>query len=344
MPPSLRKACQACTKSKRRCIPQLPACERCAKKHIPCIYDLEPVVQSQPPPQYQDNDQSNGSTPQSIGGGQLNIVYSDVETAREASIAALASGEGMGSAAARPMLMTDGDSAHWLIAFFTQVARDGLDGKSSPFIHACSFRQPFPAADSREESAMTCKANKERWHLQRRLEEVHNLTTQALDRLLLEKPSSKKDLEVERLVVDMFSATHSLWTSAPKQLDDTFDPWEAWIVGESIRRSMFAGIMVRGIWHVAAYGHVYYEPFYESLPFDPRADLWEATSAEEWEEAIRKYGGQHTKLKSYHEFITTTGTKLNPEEDGAFQRMLFVCYHGSNGIRTIEELDERPKR
>lgn len=341
MPPSLRKACQACTKSKRRCVPQLPACERCAKKHIPCIYDLEPVAQNRSPLQNQGNDQETASTPQSTGGSQLKIVYSDVETAREASIAALANGEEIGSAAARPMIMTDGDSAHWLIAFFSQVARDSLEGKPSPFIHACTFQERLQATDFREGLASTDETKKERWHLQRRLEEVHNLIVQVCNLLLLEKSSNKKDLEVERLVVQMFSATHSLWTSAPKQLDDKFGPWEAWIVAESIRRSMFAGILIRGIWHVAAYGHVYYEPFYESLPFDPRADLWEASSAGEWEEAIKKLGGQHTQLKSYHEFITTAGTKLNPEEDGAFQRMLFVCYHGSTGIRTIQELDER---
>ncbi|RFU27681.1 hypothetical protein B7463_g8663, partial [Scytalidium lignicola] len=44
MPPSLRKACQACTRAKRRCRPELPKCDQCFKKGIDCNYDLEPLV------------------------------------------------------------------------------------------------------------------------------------------------------------------------------------------------------------------------------------------------------------------------------------------------------------
>ena len=233
------------------------------------------------------------------------------------------------------MLMSNGELTQWLLAFFSQAARDGLEGKSSPFVHSCIFRQQFSASSW---DAVTSQA---RLQLLQRLEDIHELTTQTLSRLLLEKPSNKKDAEVESLIVRLFSASQSLWTSAPKELNDDFGLWESWVVAESIRRSMFAAIMVRGLWHAAAHGHVYYEPFFESMPFDPRANLWEATSSEGWEEAIRKTGGQHTQLKSYHEFITTTGTKLNPEEDGVFQRLLFVCYHGSRGIQALEE-PQRP--
>jgi len=235
------------------------------------------------------------------------------------------------------MLMSTGEQTQWLLAFFSQVARDGLEGKFSPFVHSCIFQQRFSASSCHAVTAQACGTAQARLQLLQRLEDIHELTTQTLSRLLLDKASNKKDAEVESLIVRLFSDTQSLWTSAPKELNNDFGFWESWVVAESIRRSMFAAIMVRGLWHAAAHGHVYYEPFFESMPFDPRTDIWEAKSSEEWEEAIRKTGGQHTQLKSYHEFITTTGTKLNPEEDGVFQRLLFVCYHGSRGIRALEE-------
>ena len=261
MPPSLRKACQACTKSKRRCIPRLPSCERCTQRQICCIYDLEPAVQSQPSPQH--SVQSSESTSPYNDGSQLNIVYGSVGTAREASIAAMASGQGINSASARPMLTAGDDVRHWLMTFFSQIARDGLAGKSLPFIHVCSFQELPSTAASLPSSARTQEVMEQRWSIRRRLEEIHSLTTQALSRLLLDGTSSKNDAEVENLVVRLFSATHSLWASAPKRLNDDFEPWEAWIVAESIRRSMFAGILVRGLWYVAAHDYVYYEPFYE---------------------------------------------------------------------------------
>jgi len=341
MPPSLRKACQACTKSKRRCVPQLPACDRCVKKQIPCVYDLEPVVHSEPLPQSQNDALSNGSTPQS-NGSQLNIVYSSVETARSVSIAALASGEKADSAAAKPKLMADGEYSTWLVAFFAQLARDGLEGKPSPFVHTRIVQGQL--ATSYDPSGVIRLGHDERTNLETKLSEIHTLLTQSLNRLLLDKPSCKNDPELETLLTRMFTSTRSLWEAAPPNLDTIYSPWQSWLIAESIRRAMFAAILIRGIWYVAAAGYVHYEPFFESMPFDPRGGLWEAESAEKWEELVTRRGGQHTKLKSYHEFITSAGTKLNPEEDGAFQRMLFVCYHGANGIRALEEFDSRANR
>lgn len=267
------------------------------------------------------------------------MVYTSVQTARDVSIAALASGQTAASAAAKPMLMTDGEHLQWLVAFFSQAARDGLEGRPSPFVHhriaqlkLSTFQH---APDTLWEGQVECS------NLGERVSGIHSLITQSLNRLLLDKPSNKKDPEVENLVTRMFTAARSLWQEAPTNLDEVFGPWEAWLVAESIRRSMFAAIFIRGFWHAAANGYIFYEPFFESLPFDPRAGLWEAESSGEWQELISKYGGEHTKLKSYHEFITTTGSKLDAEENGAFQRMLFVCYNGLGGIRALQELDKR---
>ncbi|KAJ6031622.1 hypothetical protein N7540_002354 [Penicillium herquei] len=40
---SLRKACNNCTTSKRKCVVKKPKCTRCAQRNLECIYDLEPL-------------------------------------------------------------------------------------------------------------------------------------------------------------------------------------------------------------------------------------------------------------------------------------------------------------
>ncbi|KAJ9663851.1 hypothetical protein H2198_000611 [Neophaeococcomyces mojaviensis] len=350
MPQSLRKACHACTQSKRRCAPQLPACERCVKKRIPCVYDLEPVTRDTVRPASNDL----GSITDVVGGGikdELKIVYDSVCAARDASAAAMANGADFSSKAARPMLMANDEFAGWLFAFFVQVAKDGIAGKGSPFVHSWVLKNSRSPLDVRTHDCSTTDidadagtpSTRTELTIAARLSEIHNLVILSLKRLLLEKPSTKQSVEVEHTITQMFSSTRSLWTIS-NQMSDNFTPWESWVMAESIRRAMFAAIMVRGLWYATANGYCYYEPFFESLPFDPRAGAWEAMSEDEWGTAIERHGGEHTKLKSYHEFITMAGTKLNPEEDGDFQRMLFVAYHGSNGIRALEELDKGQSR
>lgn len=103
---------------------------------------------------------------------------------------------------------------------------------------------------------------------------------------------------------------------------------------------MFAAIMLRGLWFAAVNGFCYYEPFIESMPFDPRAGLWEVATQKDWQEQVARYGGQDTQLKSWHEFIAAEQPELDLDEDGAFQRLLFVGFHGPPGIRALEKIDK----
>ena len=102
---------------------------------------------------------------------------------------------------------------------------------------------------------------------------------------------------------------------------------------------MFAAIFVRGLYMAAINGYVEYEPYFESIPFDPRAGLWEAQNEQDWTQLISRHGGDHTILKSYHEFIEAEGLHMSPAEDGRFQRLLFASYHGPQGIRILRDLD-----
>ncbi|OLN87528.1 hypothetical protein CCHL11_06133 [Colletotrichum chlorophyti] len=58
-PPPRRKTCVACTKAKRRCDHGQPACLRCSRRKIDCVY--------QSPPSARSRSQTSCHTPQSLG-------------------------------------------------------------------------------------------------------------------------------------------------------------------------------------------------------------------------------------------------------------------------------------
>lgn len=363
MPPqSLRKACHACTRAKRRCTPQLPSCDRCAKKSIPCVYDLEPVSRSWP----DQREVLSSERQQDLAGcgsgvrrgrgldagkdeGQedLKIVYHSVKSAREASITAMASGHHAESAATHPKLVGTPQLTAWVLGFFADVVRDAQMDRGTPFVHAHILH-----TTEREQTDETSTTKIEYF---RRITRIHHLTIQSLTMLLNKSRNKSSDMDLGNLVAEAFTSTHQIWISPPETFDTSLIPWETWLLAESIRRSMFAAVMIKGLLSFVRTGYVTYEPFFESCPFDPRAGLWEATSEEEWETVLKKHGGEHTKLKSYDEFVrgeraeSTTDTdsgsapsaeitsRLNPNEDGAFQRLLFLCYHSDAGIQHLSE-------
>lgn len=330
MPPSLRKACHACSQSKRRCIPRLPSCDRCAKKQIPCRYDLEPVSQGEILPERQQDIARCGTGNADDAGAEqdFKIVYHSVKSAREASIVAMADGHTLESVATHPKLVGTPQLTIWILNFFSDVVRDAQMGRATPFVHIHILQS---TETKTEESGL-----KSEYFL--RIAQIHELMIQTLT-LLLDRSSSKSGTDVDNFVAETFSSAHELWLSPPTQFDDSFTPWEIWILAESIRRSIMAATMIKAILSFTRTGYVTYEPFFESCPFDPRAGLWEATNEAEWKTLLEKHGGEQAKLKSYHEFVTgavsnpdspqasDSKVRLDPSEDGAFQRLLFTCYH-----------------
>lgn len=313
----------------------LPACTRCASRGITCVYDLQPVLR-----EHESDSPSTatttGTTSTPVAGEPskenftFTLVYSSVEAARQASIAAVAEGHD-----ARPLLMTDSGVSAFIVRTFADIARDGLASKGSPFIHRKIFRHELLMHHCDDVAA---ERDTIRGKIQA-LAQIHSLITLLLKKLLIERVSVKGDDAVEETVLQLFTMSRQLWEEPQTQYIQQLAPFEAWIVAESIRRAMFAAVFVRAFWWKATQGVVHYEPFFESLPFDPRAALWSAQTSEEWHGEVAQSGGAATRLVSYHEFIETSGGVLRSEQDGIFQRVLFVSYFGSPGILQLERLD-----
>lgn len=316
------------------------------------MYDLEPVAQSQSALSREDELSSYNvsGAAETTSHQMFPIVYDSVPNARDASASAIASGLSSKSAAAHPLLMADGNTAMWLIKWFTEVAvsaRNRREGAVSPFVHGrvisvlAEMEKPGGVRKAASARFEDCDSQSQKDNAASTLAEINDLINTTLQRLLLGKPSIRREAETERLVQHLYSVTYTLWSNAETLDLQHLQPCDAWRLAESIRRSMLAAIFVRGIWSVMGSGYCHYEPFLESLPFDPRAGLWEAESDENWSTIVgQKYRGVHTQLKSWHEF-TEACEQLSVDEDGQFQRMLYVSFHGSDGIRWLEELDLR---
>ncbi|KAI8630436.1 hypothetical protein F5Y19DRAFT_46603 [Xylariaceae sp. FL1651] len=70
-PATWRKACEACTKSKRQCTKQVPRCRRCLDKGLRCTY---------PPPRRPDMPITADAAPQAeIGGASLQLTNSSID-------------------------------------------------------------------------------------------------------------------------------------------------------------------------------------------------------------------------------------------------------------------------
>ena len=89
-----------------------------------------------------------------------------------------------------------------------------------------------------------------------------------------------------------------LWLDAPRHLPSSMNPWKAWAVAESIRRTLLVANCIIDICHEMNYGGFKLTVFLASLPFDSSTLLWDAQSEKEWNSMMQ--GSQ--ELISYSEF------------------------------------------
>lgn len=346
MPASLRKACHACTKAKRRCIPQLPACDRCQRLSLKCVYDLEPVqdVSFSEGPSSRDDERT--ATPPT----RTPVVYSSLRDARDAAVAAFEGGASALDPEAHPLMMAD-DVVGYVARFFKDVSEDCTRGKPSPYVHfdvvetarRCLTDRSGLAGDSptsRESSVSNKSSVSERQMTDvcTDLLKIHELILELLGRLTSARDLKQSHDEIEDSINQLMALAHTLWSR-----DDvaayTSETWQAWTVSESIRRSVLACYHIRCTWEALTKGYATFTPFLEAIPLDLGAGLWEAVSAEDFATLKHKLLTGSSTLVSLAEFTDLNLGALRPEFDGQLQRLLFVSFNGSTGIDFLTRLD-----
>jgi len=308
-----------------------------------CTYDLEPVTNTMTMTtvscQQGQAVVENGPACQ-----QSRRIFNSVATARVVAIDAFSSTDPQ---AAQMPLMADGDTFRWIAAQMKQIPVLVQNDQSSPFIHAqVAAGRRERTAQTHDVQIMSVDVATRHWRemLQSNLDgrppfeellyQLHHLLARLITLMCPTDELDDTTSETKKLIQLFLDWTEELYNIAPTEFGSEASPWQAWVVAESIRRTMLAAVMIRGLDEALENGVCVYRPFVESLPFDLRSGLWEAATEQEWQDALASHhGGQHSQLMSWHEFIESGGPEPRPEYDGMLQRILLVAYHGTKALQ-----------
>lgn len=296
---TLRKACRNCTTSKRKCVVQLPKCTRCAQRGLECVYDLEPL---------------SASVTQS--GQQPNLSWgsSAIDTTAYCVIRRVSELSHID-----PAICPVGDPNDLkFVHLGYQPVLDLLkSGKPAIFIHPklqmhhnCNR---FDALGDIE-NGVTRESFKRLIQLDVNVVPIMEALT-ALQSLLILVATlvSNKQVTGKDFLDLILAWTESLLASAQTKMPPDQSPWQAWLFGESVRRTIIMSYTLVMSISSFQYGYCSHWLFLESLPFDKRVGLWMAGSPQDWIAVAGTRTGQEIgeQLISFHEF----GETLNGSDD-----------------------------
>jgi hypothetical protein len=82
----------------------------------------------------------------------------------------------------------------------------------------------------------------------------------------------------------MESVAKRLWEQAPIQLPSTLTRRHAWLLAESVRRTIIVSLMLRSAYSLNTRNYSVRTPFVDALPFDVRTALWDDSPDHVWDE------------------------------------------------------------
>ncbi|KAJ6149255.1 hypothetical protein N7471_000454 [Penicillium samsonianum] len=103
----------------------------------------------------------------------------------------------------------------------------------------------------------------------------------------------------EVISVMLAGVAGKLWQQAPIQLPRTLSPRYAWLLAESVRRTIIVCFMLRSAYSLNTRNYSVRTPFIDSLPFDLRTNLWDENSEIAWEDAL---SDSNDSMVSLHEW------------------------------------------
>lgn len=321
---SLRRACQNCTKAKRRCAVRLPSCERCSKKGLECSYNLEPVLENKKPLEgYHGDDQDGGLSHciihalEALGsqrqyyrairmvGGRTSLEYLIRGLARIPDLAR----RGRPSPFTHPKLRFD--NYHTLLAEtidrLTHPSSQGLDDQKFKDILASDIISiPFDKALSTVQSLM-----------------LHLL-------IHLFSPDPATQAKAESHFGTLSEKAQHLERLARDRVLRGLSPWQAWLQGESTRRTILTSYVLVCAHTSWRHGYCMHRLDFEAFPFDGRPGLWMAESAQAWIAAAGEVHGEMVgpRLVSFHEFGGENPRMSWDPEGDIFLDMMVVAHKG----------------
>lgn len=322
---SLRRACRSCTAAKRKCVVQTPSCARCIQKGIKCSYDLEHI---------------NAPTGDSDVFPSLTYNPSNCDTPGYCILKPLQfRGETIDPAVCAP---GHNDNLVILRAIYFSIPDLLRDEKPAVFIHPklhlqdsynhCAvFQESRSNEQMYEDSGRLSRVDFKDMSTYEMLTALQALVLYTSNFLFSSNPLHQEC--AERCIDDLTAHTQNLLHSARTSNRGKQSPWQQWLFGESVRRTIFASYSLVLVFGSFKYGYCNNWLFIESLPIDKRAGLWMAQSPQAWLAAAGASRGEDVgeQLNSFHEYAESVrGT--DPQFCGdILLDMLATTHNGPTG-------------
>ncbi len=331
---SLRKACRICTKRKRRCIVELPKCQRCRQRNLKCIYDLEPLVTSRGPVQWRS------TTHTWVEASKQSDAFLEYISSLHMSnkIHACLVNRSLVSSFAAVPLTQDPDAVEYIIEKMLHFPGRAHHGETTPFthprLHGQSFCTPLDFRVQAGTSGSQTPGNLILDVVVMTLEELL-AATQELILFLIQHAFKEKGMTSRPIETGFYVLTQwrtLLWSRGFRATSSNLSAWQSWILGESVRRTILMSYLVEGTYSAWHRGWCIHRLFVYALPFSTQGKLWLANTENEWSTmAGMDMGGTDAavrELVSFEEFTRTFArTPFQPGDD-LFQRLLLVSHHG----------------
>jgi hypothetical protein len=144
--------------------------------------------------------------------------------------------------------------------------------------------------------------------------------------------------QAENRVALLEASVRELYRSMPETLPTSMPPYEAWVLGESCRRTMHVGHLVHGVYLMLTKGTFNLTMFVKALPLCRNMGLWELDASEPnvWDtdegDRCRNARVLDSELISYRE-LTDLWDNDEVEKLPLFEEMLIAACKGINSVQ-----------
>lgn len=323
---SLRKACQNCARAKRRCIARLPSCLRCSKKRLKCNYTLEPLSENR------------------------NAKWASINTSLDelSECCFLRLALELDANKIHPALLASADwkTMSYILWVIRQTPECVRNDQLAPFIHPkLQFRgtnnylariEDIWKTPDNEHFRELLAVKHSEVHLYDAISAHHALMLYLIKFVFCPELSTQNSAESYFNLLDKWS--ESLYNTAADRMPAGLSAWQAWLLGETTRRTILMAAILPCAYSGWKYGVCRPKLCFEALPFDGRIGLWQAESPQAWisSAGVKTGSDVGTQLVSFHEFATS-GIFLNPDDD-TFLSLALVAHNGKRRHRPIAPL------
>lgn len=283
-PFTLRRSCQACSRGKRRCDQRLPQCTRCMNRGVRCEYINAPMVVKHQP--------GVSAKPKTTRQSQY-APFHQIETSLRLEITK----------------EFQASVIQFLVNSMQAFPATFITDRKTLFIHPDGYWHSMPGAV--KNAFELCNI-----YVKSKFREKTDGVYIEVASLLREKSASfffhfnhastfdellgcAQSLILMQCILVLQENDHEkyannvsdalegiairLWQQAPIQLPSMMNPRRAWLLAESVRRTIIIALVLRSAYSLNKRKRSARTPFVEALPFDLRTHLWDADPEEDWE-------------------------------------------------------------